>query len=162
MILSRLHNHIHSKLQEGFNINYGNIAKVKIRVTDYVLINNGYYDIPEQINDITNNSDYNEIEVAQIVIEYYQIVKNLIESGYYVPIKSLGIIQPFLNTETDEYQYSTRLTANILKYKPDNIDFLVYDLDGRILIKRFYTKDIRFSFDIHPNLKAPINIHYKM
>lgn len=153
MIVKTLSQQLQYKFSQGYPIECKNICKVDFNVTGYVILDSQYYTVEQQAKDVSELLELEYISVLNIVNNYYDLIKNKIEQGFQVNIKSVCYITPVL--QGNNIYLKSRISPQLKK--PEIAEFVV--MDNKVVLSKIFEKqDLRLSLVLNSNLNIPRNV----
>lgn len=113
------------------------------------IVDNDVFGYREQIDDLVDRLGWSEVLVSRMLKEYLRLMKQKLEQGYKVNIKSILYLEP--NEECTGY--NTRCNPNI-EY-PERMYFMVLNDIGNKSLVEITNKKLSIRIDLSDELKAP-------
>lgn len=113
------------------------------------IVDNDVFGYREQIDELVNRLGWSEVLVSRMLKEYLRLMKQKLEQGYKVNIKSILYLEP--NEECTGY--NTRCNPNI-EY-PERMYFMVLNDVGNKSLVEITNKKLSIRIDLSDELKAP-------
>lgn len=139
------------KVKEGYNIDILTICKVVYSSKKYDVVSNKEFGIDSQIKELTEELGWSKLDVTDTLREYLKLIRNKLEQGYQVNIKSIGYITPYENG--DKSGYHTRFSP-VLE-KADVLYILMVDKLGNKGVSKLNSDEFYLRMLSSDRLKEP-------
>lgn len=120
------------------------------------IVDNDVLGYREQIDELVKSLGWSELLVSRMLKEYLRLMKQKLEQGYKVNIKSILYIEP----SKDGTGYDTRCNPNI-EY-PENMFYMVLNDVGNKSLVEINNKKLSIRIDLSEELKAPKKLEDKV
>lgn len=152
-ILTKLGQVLKEEVRLGKDIEIYNILKIKYTSTKGYIISNETSVLDDQIAKVTSELGYPKEEVYKAVKFYYRRLKDLIELGYRVTIKSIASVIP--KEDSEGVYFKVSISPVLLTCKVDNKGFEILTDDGKRGILEIEQDRLRYGVELHDKLKLP-------
>lgn len=139
------------KVREGYDLDILTICKVVYASKSYDILSNQEYGVKQQIEDLEEELNWGITKITDTLKEYLKIIRNKLEQGYQVNIKSVGYITPY--EDETKTGYHTRFSP-VLE-KAEVIHIMILDEFGNKGVSKLKSEDIYLRMLSSDKLKQP-------
>lgn len=141
---------LQDSLKDGKDLNILGICKIYFNnKSEGIIINNDIIGYKEQLDELVSRLDWSEVLVSRMLKEYLRLMKQKLEQGYKVNIKSILYIEP----NEDYTGYVTRCNPNI--EIPENKYFMILEESGNKKLSEINNKRLSLRIDLDSRLVKP-------
>lgn len=142
-----------SAIKDGFNITVEGLFTIKYVGKDCNVVENTDFGAKEQLIELERVLMWDRELIKRLFVSYLKLMRDKVEQGYQLNLKSVGYIVPFRDKETNELWYLTRYSP-VLELS-ETIKVVVMNEVGEYTVEVLEEGDVHIRMVVSENLKPP-------